>query len=55
MQQSSRKLRLPYRVPIRHFSADYSQIELRLVADLSHDQTMLDAFAHGHDIHAITA
>ena len=37
------------------FSADYSQIELRLVADLSHDKTMLDAFAHGHDIHAITA
>ena len=37
------------------FSADYSQIELRLVADLSHDDTMLDAFAHGHDIHAITA
>ena len=37
------------------FSADYSQIELRLVADLSNDQTMLDAFAHGHDIHAITA
>ena len=37
------------------FSADYSQIELRLVADLSQDQTMLDAFAHNHDIHAITA
>ena len=37
------------------FSADYSQIELRLVADLSQDKTMLDAFAHGHDIHAITA
>lgn len=37
------------------FSADYSQIELRLVADLSHDKTMLDAFAHDHDIHAITA
>jgi len=37
------------------FSADYSQIELRLVADLSHDKTMLDAFAGGHDIHAITA
>ena len=37
------------------FSADYSQIELRLVADMSHDDTMLDAFAHGHDIHAITA
>ena len=37
------------------FSADYSQIELRLVADLSHDQTMLNAFSHGQDIHAITA
>ena len=37
------------------FSADYSQIELRLVADLSQDKTMLDAFANGHDIHAITA
>ena len=37
------------------FSADYSQIELRLVADLSQDKTMLDAFAHDHDIHAITA
>ncbi len=37
------------------FSADYSQIELRLVADFSHDATMLDAFKHGQDIHAITA
>ena len=37
------------------FSADYSQIELRLVADLSGDPTMLDAFDHDHDIHAITA
>lgn len=37
------------------FSADYSQIELRLVADLSNDTTMLDAFKHGHDIHALTA
>lgn len=36
-------------------SADYSQIELRLVADFAADQTMLDAFANGDDIHAITA
>lgn len=36
-------------------SADYSQIELRLVADFSGDETMLDAFAQGKDIHAITA
>ena len=37
------------------FSADYSQIELRLVADFSHDSTMVEAFVEGHDIHAITA
>ncbi|MCM1291397.1 MAG: DNA polymerase I [Prevotella sp.] len=36
-------------------SADYSQIELRLVADFAHDETMLDAFKHDKDIHAITA
>lgn len=37
------------------FSADYSQIELRLAADLSNDHTMLEAFEHDDDIHAITA
>lgn len=37
------------------YSADYSQIELRLVADFANDATMLDAFNHGEDIHAITA
>lgn len=37
------------------FSADYSQIELRLVADFAGDSTMLDAFRSGADIHAITA
>lgn len=36
-------------------SADYSQIELRLVADFAGDETMLDAFHNGDDIHAITA
>jgi DNA polymerase-1 len=36
-------------------SADYSQIELRLVADFANDETMLNAFRHGDDIHAITA
>lgn len=36
-------------------SADYSQIELRLVADFADDGTMLDAFRHNKDIHAITA
>jgi DNA polymerase I len=36
-------------------SADYSQIELRLVADISKDEAMLDAFKKGLDIHAATA
>lgn len=36
-------------------SADYSQIELRLVADFAGDETMLEAFRNGDDIHAITA
>ncbi len=36
-------------------SADYSQIELRVMAALSGDQAMLDAFARGADIHAETA
>lgn len=36
-------------------SADYSQIELRLVADMAKDEVMLDAFNNGEDIHRITA
>jgi DNA polymerase-1 len=36
-------------------SADYSQIELRIIAALSGDEGMLDAFKNGHDIHAATA
>ncbi len=36
-------------------SADYSQIELRLVADFAGEQTMIEAFRKGKDIHAITA
>lgn len=37
------------------FSADYSQIELRLMAHLSGDQNMIEAFNAGHDIHSATA
>ena len=36
-------------------SADYSQIELRVMAHLSSDPHMIDAFRKGHDIHAATA
>ena len=35
--------------------ADYSQIELRLLAHISKDQTMIDAFLSGEDFHAVTA
>ncbi|MGM0375961.1 MAG: DNA polymerase I [Bacteroidota bacterium] len=37
------------------FSGDYSQVELRLMAHLSDDQNLLDAFNRGEDIHAATA
>ncbi len=37
------------------FSADYSQIELRVMAHLSDDANMKEAFREGHDIHAATA
>ncbi len=37
------------------FSADYSQIELRIMAHLSGDSSLIEAFVQGHDIHAATA
>ena len=37
------------------FSADYSQIELRIMAHLSQDTNMVEAFREGSDIHAATA
>ena len=37
------------------FSADYSQIELRVMAHLSQDAHLIEAFRSGHDIHAATA
>ncbi|ENU15843.1 DNA polymerase I [Acinetobacter lwoffii] len=36
-------------------AADYSQIELRLMAHLSQDEALLDAFIHGQDVHRRTA
>ncbi len=36
-------------------SADYSQVELRILAHVAHDTGMLEAFARGEDIHAATA
>ena len=37
------------------FSADYSQIELRVMAHLSGDEAMIEAFRNGYDVHAATA
>ena len=37
------------------FSADYSQIELRIMAHLSGDESLIEAFRSGEDIHAATA
>ncbi|WP_313122340.1 DNA polymerase I [Exiguobacterium sp.] len=37
------------------YAADYSQIELRVMADMSQDQTLVDAFLHDEDIHTQTA
>lgn len=36
-------------------SADYSQIELRIIASIAEETNMIDAFVQGHDIHAATA
>ena len=36
-------------------SCDYSQMELRILACIAHDELLLDAFRHGQDIHARTA
>ena len=36
-------------------AADYSQIELRIIASLSNEETMIEAFKNGEDIHASTA
>lgn len=45
----------PQRAGWSFLSADYSQIELRLLAHLSEDPGLLDAFRHNRDIHAQTA
>ena len=49
-----RKAFIPYPGQL-FFSADYSQIELRIMAHLSKDENLIEAFLHGNDIHAATA
>jgi DNA polymerase-1 len=50
-----RKAFIPSEHTRKLLSADYSQIELRIAAELSGDETMLTAFKNGEDIHRATA
>jgi DNA polymerase I len=50
-----RKAFIPSEPGMKFLSADYSQIELRIMASLSQDKNMLEAFANNVDIHAVTA
>ncbi|AYH42270.1 DNA polymerase I [Azoarcus sp. DN11] len=52
-----RRIRAAFIAPRDHVivSADYSQIELRIMAHLSGDARLLEAFAHGEDVHRATA
>ncbi|HLN72562.1 MAG TPA: DNA polymerase I, partial [Prolixibacteraceae bacterium] len=50
-----RKAFIPSNAAHTFLSADYSQIELRIMAALSQDRQMIEAFANNEDIHSITA
>ncbi|HLT06315.1 MAG TPA: DNA polymerase I [Cyclobacteriaceae bacterium] len=50
-----RKAFVPRDENFKILAADYSQIELRIMASFSKDQSMIDAFRNGRDIHATTA
>ena len=55
--EEGRKIRTAFIAPSGSsiVSADYSQIELRIMAHLSGDERLLEAFAHGEDVHRATA
>ncbi len=55
--EEGRRIRAAFIAPRDHLivSADYSQIELRIMAHLSGDERLLEAFARGEDVHRATA
>ena len=55
--EEGRLIRKAFIAPAEHvlLTADYSQIELRIMAHLSNDQGLQNAFANGYDIHTATA
>ena len=55
--EEGRRIRQAFIAPkgYKIISADYSQIELRIMAHLSQDKSLLNAFAHDKDIHRVTA
>jgi DNA polymerase-1 len=55
--EEGRKIRQAFIAPkgYKLMSADYSQIELRIMAHLSDDEGLLNAFRHGEDVHRATA
>jgi len=55
MGKKIRRLFIPSSPEYVFLDGDYSQIELRLLAHISGDDTLIDAFKHGVDIHALTA
>jgi DNA polymerase-1 len=55
--EQGRKIRQAFVTPAGYkmLAADYSQIELRIMAHLSADKGLLNAFNHGEDVHKVTA
>ncbi len=55
--EEGRKIRQAFIAPAgwKVLAADYSQIELRIMAHLSEDEGLLNAFRHGEDVHRATA
>lgn len=54
-QREVRKIFIPSKENLKILSCDYSQIELRLLAHISNDENLINAFLQSHDIHLETA